>query len=1178
MSNLIQSLFYASPYAELPPGVGTAGINLATDPKQSPTPSTVKNPVLVIRLRMANSDVVIGTSATSGAGTSVIFANFQPDFPLSATESYMLDIIWVPLGTPPANIDWTTAVTSAPITAATVSILSASYNNNIITAQVAYGPSGVGVGTQVDVWSLNDGIYVNVGSAQSQETIVSVPVNLSGYSPVLFLSAEAVIPASNIGGGGSFTAPFSQGPPTIISANTGIPQPVRAISAANYDGNSLNLSWSLQDIAGNVAPDSSIIQLFFNNKLVATFKGGPNSANISLDLQGQTGYSVQVSTVSNNLASAPVSSLLVTQAPIVSNVTANITAQTITATVTTAANTSAQAWLMEGAIVLAGPVVPNGNTVTFSYNAAGRVGLSVVASTTASTGVVTGPRSAPVILLATAVVLKNARIYTNPADATQWSIAMEWLPLPDQPQNILSYTAAITSNSTPITSINTTGTTALLTVAKSSIDSTKPQTLQLSATGVSGGTSPVQNTTAIFAPPLLTSLTTNASQIIATWNPPAVLPANSQPSYQVVVASGGVILFTSPATFATSASIPLVNLAIPVSGNVSVMINLQSGPVLLITDPNMNVASSGVPILRTPVVTAVTTDAITNLSTLHWNAVPAATGYIVSLSSGVPQTVSQTQLPLNVVQPVGAVLGFSVQATTNSNGISITGPATVQTWVPTQVGNIADVRFNGSTAAITWEPVPGALGYTVSIFDNSNPAKLVFTTTTTNTSINTPLTVNNALVYTVYLQPVTTAGTGLSQSLPLFSSGIFLSQQPASVTYPYLYSADALSSLGSGIALPTPRLITLLLPELGAAPGALGTDPINIGPFTIQPSGNSALPYQLTIAADNNVWGFTKNAIRLDLQSSYVAFLTMIEHPAIENPPPGITQYGINLVQAAIAAALPQTFAEQLYYNFGLSTSSGSGAGYVDLRPGMVLRVMASDYINITANGLPSYIKGYAGGSTLDIEISSYMGASSWLTGFDSFFNVLSAASVLSVDPPAISSANYVQAGIAAAADLYFPQFLQPFYRLFFPTSISIPWDNGTNTTNTNFAIAAAPDYRSLQTITNDPAKNATAYFRGRAIVEVMIRVIVNGNEKLVPIGTTLGNLLEQLGSRPVSTSAAFNQVKVLRSVAAALTSSGIQEIRLDYNGMQTYSYGTGLNTFSLPLLCGDQIFTNAHF
>ena len=1185
MGSPIVKLYYVSPYATLPPGVGSAGVTLQTDPAQSPTPSTVNNAVLVIRLRTADDSIVIGISPTSGPGTGVISATYQPSLPLSATSSYMIDIIWVPSGTPPENIDWTTAVASAPVTAATVSLQSASFDGTTLTAQVAYGPSGIGVGAQVNVWSLSGGVYVNVGSGQQLGNIVSVPVTPGQYPPVFFLSAQAVIPATNTGGAGSFSAPFSQGPPTPISNNSGMPQTAQSFTAVNYNGKTLSLTWSLASQAGCVNPDSSLIQILSSNsQVIATFNGSPTSAIIPIDLNGQSGLTVKVSTVAGGIGSTPISSSLITQAPQVTN-TASAGANT-TATVTVPNNDSAQGWLMDGDTILSGPVTPTNNTLTFNYNSAGRVGLSVVASITASNGIISGPPSAPAVLLATIPSLIAASIYTSPADATKWCIAMEWERLPDHAEDIVSYTASFILNPTPVTA-TTTGASTLLSVPKSLVDATQPQSLQLSATGTSGS-SPTLTLTALFAPPLLASLNTNGTQIAATWTAPSNIPSNNilPVTYHMVIAANSTVIFTGPPTLATSGAISLDNISIPSKGNISVMVNMSIGPVQLITDANMATNCSAIPILSAPVITPVTANPLTNLSTLNWAQVTGASGYTVNFTQGPSQpATSGTSLSLTNAVSLGSPLGYNVQATGTSNSVPVTGPPSPLAWVPANAANVGDVRFDGTNVMVEWDPVADAIAYTVTVYDNANPAKQYYTGTTSGTSTSFPITLGaNTLVYSVYLQPITEAGTGLSAAaLPLFSPGLFLSQQPAASAYPYLYTAGALSDLGTTAAGPAPRLLTLYLPELGAAPNALGTTAITMDPFTIQPSGNAALPYMLTIAADNTAWGFTTEAIRLSLQSAYVSFLKTIEKPTGNNPPPGITPYGISLVQAAIAAVLPQTFPEQLYYNFGLSTTSGSGAGYVDLRPGMVLRIMASDYINIPQNGLPSWINGYAGGTVLDLEIGSYTSGANWLTGFDGFLNTLSAGGALTVSPPALSSASYVQAGIAGAADLYFPQFIQPFYRLFFPGSLSTPWSNGSNATNANFALAAAPNYTSLQATTVDPTKNPTAYFRGRAIVEVMIRVQVDGNPRLVPVGTSLGQLLEQLGLRPAATSPLLDQVRVIRSLASVIASTTpsqaqapLQEINIGWNGLQTYGMGTGSNALSLPLLCGDQVFTNS--
>lgn len=1188
-NSLIRNLYYVSPYSTLPPGVGTAGVTLQTDPAQSPTPASVQNPVLVIRLRMATSPVVIGMSPTSGPGTSVKTAIYQPAFPLSATESYMIDIIWVPSGTPPGNIDWDSAIASAPVTAAEVMVTDASFNGTTLNATLSYGASSIGVGAQVNIFSLSGGVYVNVGSAQTQGNNIAVPISVTGFTAPYFINSQAVIPASNAGGGGSFAAPFSMGPPTIISNFTGIPQAVKTLTTSVYNNKNLSLTWVLDTIPNCVSPDSSLIQVLANNQVVASFTGGPVSATVPLDVFGQANVTVQVSTVANKIGSTPLSFSLITQPPAVTNVVANKSTGKVTASIATLpAGLSAQAYLMDGNTQLAGPVTPVSGVVSFDYSTAqynveGMVGLSIVASAVSTDGTVTGPQSSPAVLLATTPSLQIANIRTDPANAAQWRVDLTWDRLPDAAANVISYTVAVFQELVNVASKTLSGTTTSVSFLKTAIDPTKAQTIQLYATGITGGNSPTQSLSALFTAPLLASLVTTQHQIGATWTAPTIPAANIMPvTYQLVLTSNGTVIYSGSDTVATSGAIPLANVSIPATGSVAVLVNIALGPVILQSDPGIATACSATPILSAPLIMPVTAAPLTNISTLNWSAVAGATSYTINFTEGAAQTnIQANSFPLTRALTAGSQLGYAVQGTGTSNGVPVTGPSSSPAFVPVNMANVSSVRFDGTNVNMSWDQVPGALCYTVFVFDNSTPTpNQVYTGTTSETSTSFSITPVSGKEYTAYIQPVMNNGTGLSgASLNLFAAGIFVSQQPASVAYPYMYPAQTMAALGSPTAGPVAQTITLYLPELGAAAGALGTVPIQQDPFTIEPSGNVSLPYKLTIAADPLAWTFDTTAIRAALQSAYITFLKNIETPPAGGLP-GATPYGISLVQSAIACVLPQTFAEQLYYNFGFSAAV---SGYVDLRPGMILRVSASDYISISQNGLPSWINGYAGATIMDFEIGSYIAGTNWRTGFDAFLNVLSAQGALTVSPPATSTGS-VQAGLAGAVDLYYPQFVQPFYRLYFPSAISSPWVSGSNLTGSNFTLVAAGKYKDLQDTTVNPSQNPTAYFRGRAIVEVMIKVLVNKNERLVPVGTSLGNLLDQLGLRPSTTSPVFKQLRVYRSFVSATTATSAAaalgpqlELRVDWNGLAVYGTGNGLDAMSVPLLPGDQVFTDKY-
>ncbi len=1087
-ASVIQAMSYVSPYSVLPPGVGTAGITVQTVAASSPTPSTVQNPILVIRLRQASTGMVLAVSKTSGPGTSVKTANIQPLFPLSAAEPYMVDVIWVPSGTQPENIDWSSAVTSAPVSAANVNLESASFDGTNLTAIISYGAAGIGTGAQVNLFSLSSGTLVNIGSAQTPNTTAVVPISVPGFPPAYFISAQTAIPATNAGGAGSFSAPYSLGPQSLM-VNTagqavfgGIPQAAGAVTAAAYDGKSVSLSWSLGTQVGCVSATGSIIQILSGTNVIGTFNGGPSSANIPIDVLEQAGINVSVQTTNNNVSSKPVTSTLITQTPVITKVAA--TATQVTATVATLpAGLSATGYLMDGSTVLAGPVNAAGNVFTFTYNALGKVGLSVVASSAGSGGL-SGPQSKPVALLATAPAIKAAKIYTDPANALNWLVDLEWDRLPDAAESVASYTVSVYQNTTSLISQTTSGTAATLSFAKSGVTpgAGQAQTIQLYATGISGGTSPTQTLSAVFTAPVLTTLSTGADQLNLSWTAPTIPAANKLPvSYQPVASAGSSVLYRGSSTNATQGAIPLAELAVPSSGTISVMVNVSLGPVTLLADSGMGTGTNASPILAAPVVGLVTSNAVSKISTLNWVAVSGAnvTAYTVNLTNGTQQTgIAAIKYPLTAPLTPGAQLGYTVRATGTSNGVTLTGPPSSLAFVPTDPANVSEVRFDNSNVAVRWEAVASALSYNVLIYDNSTPTPVnLYTGTSSETS--SYFTVSNLVpgkLYTVYVQPVTATGAGLSGTTQaLFGPGFFLSQQPATTAYPYVYAAKTMAALGTAAANPPAQAIVLYLPELGAAPGALGSTPITQGPFTMAPSGNTALPYKLTIAADTSVWTFTTASLRTPLQQSYVAFLK-----ALETPPTvglaGAVPYGISLVQAAIACSMPQTFVEQLYYNFGLSTvPTGLSAGYIDLRPGMILRVSTGDYMNTGQNTPPIWLNGYVGASVVDFEIGSYTAGTAWFVGFDSFLSALSTQGALTVSTPA-SSTSPTQAGLAGAVDLYFTQFLQPFHRLYFPSTINPPWGFGSNATTGNFTLTAAAKYSSLQTTTAE-ALTSTAYF-----------------------------------------------------------------------------------------------------
>lgn len=1196
---VIKSIVYVSPYAALPPDAWTAGITVQADPEQAPP--HIADPVFVIRLRLSTSPTAIGTSATSGIAAKS-FALYQPPFPLSAAEPYMVDATWVERGTPANEIPWSSALASAPVTAAAAAVTWARFDGTTFTASVAIGASGIGVGAQVTVYGLSAGVSVFVGQSQSQGSLVTVPVE-SHHPPPFQVFAQAATPANNPGGKGSFAAPFSLGP---MSTPAVVPQAIKSITAAAYDGKYLTLKWDLDTVAGCPSPESSLIEILDAAGLaVMSASGGPKSATVAIKLDELPGFKVQVRSVANAVQSKPVTHDLVTLAPAVSAVTFDSAGRKVDATVTLPANSGSlagRAWLMDGDQVVSGPTTVANGAVSFAYDAAGRVGLGVVAQATAANGA-TGPKSAPVPLLATAPTLTRAdiHIYSDPADAIKkWRVELQWEPLPDPPAFVTSYTAKIVSpdSNEPVATATSTGTSATLSFLKSKItDYTKAQTIVLQAKSLANGGSPIARVPAPFDAPKLTSVTTSSDQISAVWTAPAAVGSpHIPPTYRISIRDhDDKTLYLGPPRTAVEGAVALAELALASASKVSLLVDMSLGPVHLRADATMGPKHSADPILTAPKVAAVTVDPTTNKPTLQWSAGPSGTTYVLDFTKGAsPGDLNTNSYTFTSDLAVGEVLGFAVKMRAPANQVTVTGPPSAQVLVPSQAARANQVRYDGTTVRVDWTPLADAHSYEVSVYDNSDPPNEPHSHSTTQSSLTFPFSAVAGKSYSVYVQPVLASGAGLAgPAKPLFSSALFPSHQPASTAVPYLYPATKMATLGSKDSGPTAEALTFYLPELGSAAGALGTKPISNGPFTIEPtSNNSALPYKLTIAAAAAAWSFTTQAIRAPLKDAYVAFLKALETPPvgeeIANSAPtqaavtGATPYGISLVQAVIGRFLPQTFTESLYYNFGLSAASASGGGSVDLRPGMVLRVVAGDYVSINQLNLPSWLNGYAGAGFMDFDISSYASHDAWRTGFNGFLNALSAQGVLQADSPA-SGTGSAQAGVASPADLYFPQFLQPFYRLFIPAKIQSATSVGSNATSANFTIAAAASFSALEATTTDPTHNPTAYFRGRTTLEVLIRVTLNGQERLVPVGTAVGNLLEQAGGRAASSSPGLENLRLYRPIQPAVTALTAAdslgpdlEVRFDWKGLPVYSDGQGLDALSMPLLAGDRIFTAA--
>ena len=601
---------------------------------------------------------------------------------------------------------------------------------------------------------------------------------------------------------------------------------------------------------------------------------------------------------------------------------------------------------------------------------------------------------------------------------------------------------------------------------------------------------------------------------------------------------------------------------------------------------NTSTTALGVP-LTIPQISTWDTDAISGSGTLSWAVLSGAPGYRLSLPGGQHLDLSGTSTTLTPAQLASG--GNPARVTLRSagvvNGCTLVGPASAPfALANTPVRDVA-VDYDGATLSARWSAVSEGQSYRISVLKTVTGTTSVDQAFTSSAGVleqswaYTPSNAEASLSVVVQAnQPVLgTPNIGPSnQASALYRSAFIPSAQAASTSFPHLIPAQTLSTALSGNA--PAAALTLYLPQIGKT-GSLSGLPISNGPFTLAAAPGATYPYSLAIASSgtDSPWTFDSSPLRSGLLKAYVAFLQALESA-------GAAAWGIIAVQDALARVMPQTFEESLYYGFGLafpSPDTGATLGSVDLRPGMILRVAASPFqtISSTASDL-KWSNGYVAGPTVDYPVGQFVDSSGSIsTGWDSFIGQLVSGGALSVNPPPSHDSTQQMGGVADAADLYFPAFIAPFYRLFSPSALASASDPAITTTTNNFTLAAAASFTALNSASNVPGGTVpVAFFRGRAVPKACLRVTLDGTPLVVPVGTTVANLLALAGRMPVPAALPVHGVRVLRGLGAAVLDptaalgTGAWPLRLDWSGLGNYA--PGWTPLAVPLLPGDAVIT----
>ncbi|MFA6125607.1 beta strand repeat-containing protein [Sphingomonas sp.] len=1067
---------------------------------------------------------------------------------------------------------------------APVAVLTAT--TSLISADFDAGQLALAIQTPQGVSPTGSAYLFAYASGQAiKGTTVTGTRGSFAVSPASAAWAAGAKPSQPLPGGGGSFAPSSSTVPLLLAAP--------ALSSISYDGATLSAAWSLvNDVANNPAT-GAMLRVANADGTTSTTTVGSISGEVALlipaSAQGSATVAVRATRTS---ATAALSGAWcgavqpIVAAPSLGTVALNRQGNAVSVALALPAgmpgNTTYQTWLMAGDKIAAGPatatVSGQTGTATFSYAALGVAGLTIIAQAQATTNGValTGPYSPAVPVLAIAPRIAMVSIATQPGNDTQWQLQGNWLA-PSDGASISSYWLDLTNSAGGMVESAGFGgaTTGALTFAKSGVDASTIYTLTLLSTSANGSTTPAVTTSVSFASPVFTAVTVGETQLSATWTT-ASPPAGMSYRLNLIDAATSAVI-ASITTAATTATMDVAGLRLQAEGSYLLGLTTQLGVVAFDAGSDGTYQTRPALLLAAPLTLAVTTNAATGLATLSWGTVADATGYTVTFSDGrSAASVTDTSYPFTSALALGSNISVTVTAKVTANGVSSTGPASAPLTMPTSAPALVSADYDGTHARGEWQPVAGAIGYVATLLDkNGAVAATAPQTSATSVSFATTLAAASA-PFTLVVQAVDAAGTGLpSAALPVFQTAWFVSTTATATAPPNIFPAATMAL--------EPEQITIYLPALGTS--TVSVEPVGAFNLTYLGNPDATFPYTLTFAANSDVWTFSNGdddplpSIRPQIQADYVNFLKAAQTG-------GASPWGISVLQQAIARWMPQTFDELHYYSYGLYLTGGNGTGAIDLRQGLVLRVGFADYTNVWSGDTNSWLNGFGGGSPSDFDVADFIsGSNEWQLSMDAFVARLTSSGAMNVSAPSTLVSASSSAGVADAADLFFPTFPNPFYRLFFPGTLQNPTSTGSVSTAANFALASAADYTALTTTSPTAGQTGNVvYFRGRAVLRLMIRVRVNNMELVVPLGTTVGNILDRYMARPPATSVQLTGVVLERAAGPGIPVFGANPatppsvydaaarymVRLDWSTMATY--GGPVDATNLPLIHGDRI------
>jgi len=280
---------------------------------------------------------------------------------------------------------------------------------------------------------------------------------------------------------------------------------------------------------------------------------------------------------------------------------------------------------------------------------------------------------------------------------------------------------------------------------------------------------------------------------------------------------------------------------------------------------------------------------------------------------------------------------------------------------------------------------------------------------------------------------------------------------------------------------------------------------------------------------------------------------------------------GAGIIANRIAQALPLSYAGTSLFAYGLDTVSR----HVDLLPGMSLRVDYGSYQYINPSSVPGGNRNaYTGTGSTRFQIRR---RADGLIGFNAFTDALSSFQMVMGSPPQVSG----------LLDLEARGNNMSYCRLIYPPQIdNVVTIKTAPDASRNVTLILANKLSDLETATANYLKDGSCdgvgqclFFSGRCAAYPEITVLLNGSPVIVPLGTTLKDIIATVMT--VSIDEVLNgsfQLLLWRWAQPSLLDSdqgwnvGYTLTAVQFESTTTVNATTGLTQWDLPLAMGDYI------